>query len=341
MIERFNFYDVYGYLLPGIFVTVLLWLPLGILLDIWPAAGWSSAALALVLAYLAGHVLENLSSASFPSNFRDANGRSRKPSDLLFDADEQQVLSQRLWALRAPIANQIQHDFGVDVQPGAEWSQTVSGSRTVAFFKCRNVLIKQKAAAYAEQQQGMYVLMRAMTAGLAVAAALYLGIAIGISFINPARWGQLAATVVFVALCGAFVLGCVAVAFQRKPRRNERKPRAFVFWLLMLALFCGGASFGSELSTLRKPVAVPTQLADGLREEKDPAKFEEKARALDRLNLNTIRYHNPAALMFVLGTIAATLAPLCLSAYREFAVNFAVTVYLDYYRSVAGVPPIA
>jgi hypothetical protein len=339
VIERFNFYDVYGYLLPGIFVTVLLWLPAGILLDIWPAAGWSSAVLALVLAYLAGQVLENLSSASLPSNFRDANDRSRKPSDLLFDADEQQVLSQRLWALRTPIANQIQHDFGIDVQPGAEWSQAISGSRTVAFFKCRNVLIKQKAAAYAEQQQGMYVLMRGMTAGLIVAAALYFGIAIGISVIDGARWGRLLSVVAFAALAAAFVFGCVAVAFQRKPRRNERKLRAFAFWLLIFALFCGGASLGGQLSILRTAVAIPAQLADGLREEKDPAKFEERARALDRLKLNAIRHLNPALLMFLLGTIAATLAPLCWSAYREFAVNFAATVYLDYYRNIVGVPP--
>jgi len=35
MIERFNFFDVYGYLLPGGLLMVLTWLPFGLISGRW------------------------------------------------------------------------------------------------------------------------------------------------------------------------------------------------------------------------------------------------------------------------------------------------------------------
>lgn len=47
MIERFNFYDIYGYLLPGATLVGLLWLPFGIITGTWPAAQLSEAVFVL------------------------------------------------------------------------------------------------------------------------------------------------------------------------------------------------------------------------------------------------------------------------------------------------------
>ena len=50
MVEKFNFYDIYGYLLPGLVLIGLFWLPFGLILNLWPKAELSSALLVLLLA---------------------------------------------------------------------------------------------------------------------------------------------------------------------------------------------------------------------------------------------------------------------------------------------------
>lgn len=58
MIERFNFYDVYGYLLPGLVLTALLGLPFWIAGRLTPPAQFASAALAIVIGYVLGHFVQ-------------------------------------------------------------------------------------------------------------------------------------------------------------------------------------------------------------------------------------------------------------------------------------------
>jgi hypothetical protein len=333
MIERFNFYDIYGYLLPGVLLLVLLWVPIGVLADTWPAAAWTSALLVIALAYVAGHVLDNLSSAAFPSLFRDKQRRKRQPSDLLFDKSDDEVLSQRLWHLKKPIADQIKDQFDIDVQPGAVWTAQIKGARGAAFLKCRSILVKAKEAAYAEQQQGMYVLMRGAAAAFVLACSLYTGLAVGACAPTFAWRSFIEKLGVFGFLIAAFVSTLFALIWQSDPRHDERKPRASVFWLIALALVFGGFAASRQLGVLNSTsIQLPTQLEQSVKEEKDLVKFHTSERALAKLRVNReIRVHS-AAIMFGFASVAALLAPLCLSAYRGFAVNFAVTVYRDYYR---------
>jgi hypothetical protein len=58
MVERLNFYDVYAYLIPGIVFVSLLWLPFAITNEAFLKLDWSSALLVLVLAYIAGHIIQ-------------------------------------------------------------------------------------------------------------------------------------------------------------------------------------------------------------------------------------------------------------------------------------------
>ena len=56
MIDRFNFYDIYGYLLPGLVLSALLGLPLALIAGKLPPAELGSALAAVVLGYVVGQI---------------------------------------------------------------------------------------------------------------------------------------------------------------------------------------------------------------------------------------------------------------------------------------------
>lgn len=85
MVEKFNFYDIYGYLLPGLVLISLAWLPFGLVFGIWPKAELGSALLALILAYVVGHFTQTLAAPLFPSTKPDKFGNRRYPSDVMLD----------------------------------------------------------------------------------------------------------------------------------------------------------------------------------------------------------------------------------------------------------------
>ena len=60
--DRFNFYDVYGYLLPGLVTLGLFALPFRIVAGFQLPSEWSGTFVALVVGYVVGHVLQNLAS---------------------------------------------------------------------------------------------------------------------------------------------------------------------------------------------------------------------------------------------------------------------------------------
>src|ERR1043166_5267788 len=92
MLDRLNFYGIYGYLLPGTVLLSLLWFPFGLLLGSWPELDWKTAGVALLFAYIAGHVLHALSEAAFPAEIDDDKGNRFYPSDLLVDRDGDKCL---------------------------------------------------------------------------------------------------------------------------------------------------------------------------------------------------------------------------------------------------------
>jgi hypothetical protein len=64
VIERLNFYDLYGYLLPGVVLTAAAWAPFGLSGCGWPSPQLSSAILALVFGYVLGTRLHEISRES-------------------------------------------------------------------------------------------------------------------------------------------------------------------------------------------------------------------------------------------------------------------------------------
>ncbi len=334
MKERFNFYDVYGYLLPGGLMLALLWLPFGLLLRKWPPADWGSAILAVGLAYIAGHLLHALSEAAFPSKFKDKKGNRRHPSDLLVDKDGEKVLHSRyhLGDLKYHLAEQIYDQFKIQIDVDSPWTKDLRTRRSVAFFKCRSYLIKKKAAAYMEQQQGMYALMRGAGAAFVFACALYTGVAIGV-WLNASvstKWLFVTLFIILVftlltALCSLFPM------IEETARRRS-------FWLLAMVLLCSGVLAAKAIkSTVLIDVSLPLKLELGLQDSNDLAKYLEKERILFQMRNAIQIQENRMGIMFAMAMIAAILSFLCLSAFRAFAASFATTIYYDF--SVYAPPP--
>src|SRR5712692_9041004 len=96
MIDRFNFFDVYAYLLPGMALLGLMWVPFGVVYHRWPTGDFSPALLLLVAAYILGHVLyypakralPTESQGSYPPGACGRRAEFRHPSEYLMDAGE-------------------------------------------------------------------------------------------------------------------------------------------------------------------------------------------------------------------------------------------------------------
>lgn len=138
MIERFNFYDVYGYFIPGALVIAVLWAPHALIQGAFPASEISAALAMVVAAYVAGHMLQIVAAKALPSSVLFENDY-RAPSDLLFE-DHRQAFRG---VLRRKLIAAVSTWFELDLAD--------QGSRKDAFFLCRNRLIAAGTASYAEQ----------------------------------------------------------------------------------------------------------------------------------------------------------------------------------------------
>jgi len=157
VIERLNFYDLYGYLLPGAAAVGVGVLPLLLTGSSVPSLEWSSALATLVLAYILGHLLQIVA--------RDGFGRQVHPSDELITLEESKggfpdQFKQQLHAL-------LQKDFDFDVTNAAQRAQ--------AFNACRYAAQSTDYPSYAEQYQGLYALMRGLAAAAILGAAYHVG----------------------------------------------------------------------------------------------------------------------------------------------------------------------
>lgn len=114
MIKNFNFYDIYGYFLPGFTLLALFWLPFGITTDAWPQAASevSSALAAVVFGYVVGHLLQTLARNAVPATIKDSDGNSRYPSDIILDKSDKLFSSD----LKSELAGCIRKRFAIDVR---------------------------------------------------------------------------------------------------------------------------------------------------------------------------------------------------------------------------------
>jgi len=225
MTIKFNFYDIYGFALPGFLLLAVLWLPFGLIDNRWPDAEFSSALVGVILAYIAGHVLQTVARLAIPSS--SENG-GRISSSVYLDESNKTFSSEFKKRLADQIDKVFQLDVAIDAASGA--ADRVRGD---AFFLCRSALIKSKTVIYPEQFEGLYALMRGLCAGFGIAVVYYLGWAYSglLHRIVPADFGswQLSGLAV---LAGIVIASFALVTADRlKDSKDE-----FLEWVVSLRI---------------------------------------------------------------------------------------------------------
>jgi len=234
---KFNFYDIYGFALPGFLLVALLWLPFGLIQKNWPNPQLSSALIGIILVYIAGHLLQTVAALVLPSSL--PNGRF--PSSVFLDRGDQTFTD----TIKERLAAKINTTFGLDVRldPPAnatkEQRKQVDYVRNDAFYLCRSALIKSKTVVYAEQFEGLYALMRGLSAAFAVAVVYYLGWAY--SGLVPGQWSGV---FILVGIGGAVI----SLIWRRDARQyNPNTTRYIVATLLLLAACATGHYIGQTV----------------------------------------------------------------------------------------------
>lgn len=165
MIEKFNFYDVYGYLIPGGTLLALLWLPYARTVSEWPKifswAGAMAAAAVVVAAYITGHLVQTIANQALPSTVKGKGDSGKKasrrqPSSVLLDSKDSAFVCR--------LEEMVRTLFGISVfGDDRERATDVDTRRGEAFLLCRAALVDAKVATYVEQFEGMYTLMRGLS----------------------------------------------------------------------------------------------------------------------------------------------------------------------------------
>jgi hypothetical protein len=242
---KFNFYDIYGFAIPGFLLLALLWLPFGLIENRWPDAEFSSALVGVILAYIAGHVLQTVARNVIPSNFLGG----RFPSSVFLDKEDSTFTFTANFKER--LALQINRAFDLDVS-----YESSDGVRGDAFFLCRSALIKSKTVVYAEQFEGLYALMRGLSAAFGIAVVYYIGWAysgllhrFAPSAFGSWQWSGLAVLAGIVIASLALVAADRFKDFKKYPKSWTKYSKWVMIWSLLLAAFATGYYLG--LSSVR------------------------------------------------------------------------------------------
>jgi len=163
MTDRFNFYDIYGYLLPGLMLGALVGLPFWLILGKGPPGELASAALALVLGYVLGHLMQLLAKVHLPEG--------DMPSETLLRPGDPRLSGESKMRLQAQIQERLKLPLDL-----AAFDRKLVGE---AFFLCRQELLHTGRATYAEQFQGLYAMMRGFVLAFGAGALFFAGLLVG------------------------------------------------------------------------------------------------------------------------------------------------------------------
>ena len=261
MIKQFNFYDFYGYLLPGILVLGLLWLPVGILTRTWPDQDISKALFLAALAYIIGHLIQTVALSVVPSKVTDKAKHKRSPSDLLLDNSDKKFAKE----LKEKLASQVAKLFGIDLEitKDGDGENDISEKRKDAFFQARTYLITKNVALYAEQFEGLYAMMRGLGCSF-FAGGLYL-VGWALSFHqNCFRLSDWMPVVLWIAITASLIFASVAYFDESARKKVDR----FLAWSIVVVLFVAGFLVGlwraqaavSSVPTYTEPILLGSGL---------------------------------------------------------------------------------
>lgn len=293
MIKQFNFYDIYGYLLPGMLFLGLLWVPFGVTTQTWPDQDISKAIFLVLLAYVVGHILQTIANSVVPSTITDSAKQRRFPSDLLLDKSNPKFSNE----FKNRLAGQVSTMFGLDLgvtQDGNGKSQ-ISSSRQTAFFQARSYLNAKKATQYAEQFEGLYVMMRGLGCAFVAGAAFFAGWADRLA-LRRGNWAVWSGIPMLLGAAITLALISSLIAYFHEPAKKAADRLLAAFLLLTLAT---SGFLAAAWRFQPAPSAIP--------------------------------FSNSAESVLWAGALLALLAGArCFSAYKGFAHNFAETIWRDF-----------
>ncbi len=255
MIEKFNFYDVYGYFLPGAVFLAVLWAPFGIVKNSWPSKDLSSAIIAAIVAYIFGHLLQMVATNAVPSwSAIDDTGRPRYPSEIYLDGTDEELPTRS----KEDISDLMKKQFGLELQVSQVGDKAIDKLRNNAFLFARQILIQGKAVSYAEQFQGMYALTRGLVLVFALACAYWLGWAVAVFRV------RFVASAAVIIVAGSFIaLTNISAALLQKISDPLKRHKLEVFYASGLAMgFLGiGYGLGIRYTVTRSQCALLSFLA--------------------------------------------------------------------------------
>src|SRR3989441_1840099 len=171
----------------------MLWLPLRWLAQNDIPAAWWSAAVALILAYFVGHIIARLGQGALPY----AAAR-RQPSDDLLEPGDPRLPE----AMKTQLLTDIERRFNLPVNGDPNQRRR---TLQTAFFLCRRALLREDAASYAEQFEGLYSMLRGLAAVSILSFGYYLGWAttdllVTAEFVAAAEYAVLPVLIVVILL---------------------------------------------------------------------------------------------------------------------------------------------
>jgi hypothetical protein len=237
LIEKFNFYDIYGYFLPGAVFLAALWGPYALVKGSWPSSSWGSAIIAIIFAYVAGHLIQSIATFALPaSSLKTDSGQTRNFSEIYLDPKDDPKDAVLPAPFREKIQTLIIAQFGLNLEVNRKGDDLIDKLRNNAFLAARQMLIQGKAVSYAEQFQGMYALMRGLSSSFAIGFAYCLGWAIAVF---KSQHCVEAAVVVAVASLLALVNLSLISPKISKPGMKRNLERWYAAILLLVFLAAG------------------------------------------------------------------------------------------------------
>lgn len=255
MIDRFNFYDIYGYLLPGAAFLALLWIPFGLVRHSWPSSEWSSALIAAVFAYIVGHLIQSVATNAIPSwKAKSTDTTIRYPSEIYLDASNTELPTPA----KQKINELMTVQFGLNLRVDQSGDSTIDKVRNHAFLLARQILIQGKAVSYAEQFQGMYALTRGLVSVFALAFVYWLGWA---AAIVKNRW--IVSGAVLVMAGSVLILMNISAVMLRNILDAPRKRKFELAYaaILLISFLAMGYVLGVRYTATRGQSALLAFLA--------------------------------------------------------------------------------
>ncbi len=177
MIEKFNFYDLYAYFLPGVILLALMLVPFALIALTVPfSSSFQSGIFALVLSYVFGYLVQSVARVLFPSKVRK-EGKERYPSQILLDTNDERLSSD----FKTMIGKLIKQQFGLEVIKDGD-AATIDRARNDAFRLCRTYLLQESKKSYAEQFEGMYAFFRGASTACLLGLPAYMSVAVNALF---------------------------------------------------------------------------------------------------------------------------------------------------------------